>query len=83
MSNPENIVGTQRPLEQLVETAGAIGFGVFRLGVAVGTAPLALLPPQPRAEAMQATNDLVAAVGTFQSGLTRAVIDSLNTWARR
>lgn len=82
MSNPQTPVGTPRLLDQLVETAGTLGFGIFRLGIAVGTAPLALLPAQSRTDALQATNDLVSAVGKFQVGVVQALIDGINAWTR-
>ena len=76
MSDTQNAVSQ---ISKFVETVANLGASVARVGVAVVTAPLSLLPQPTRTDATKATNDFVGAVGNFQLSIVKATIGGLNS----
>jgi hypothetical protein len=65
----------------LVQAVADLGGGVFRLGLAVGTLPLAILPSDVRHYLGSATRELVYAAASLPREMAKAANEALEEWA--
>ncbi|NTU82741.1 MAG: hypothetical protein HGA45_25795, partial [Chloroflexales bacterium] len=72
---------TTRQGEELVDAAGKFGSSLVRLGTAVVSVPLSVLPAKTREDAVKATGDLFGAVGTLHLSLLKATVRGVETAA--
>lgn len=71
-----------QPVESLVESVIALGTSLVRLGVNVGTIPLALLPADARQSTVKATHEVLTAVEKINVSVFKTASRVASTWLK-
>lgn len=68
-------------IETLISTAVGVASNVAQLAIKVGTAPLALLPAESRQSVRNAAGDIITAVDSIQSNVSKTLSGTLQDLA--
>lgn len=72
------IPDTTPAANSLIDAATSLAATLTRTGVAIASAPLNLLPPQSRTDAVNAASGLINSVGSLHLSLLKAVVSGVN-----
>jgi hypothetical protein len=73
-----NAPDTAPATNNLIEAATTLVTTMTRTGVAIVSAPLNMLPPQTRTDAVNAASGLINTVGSLHLGILKAVVSGVN-----
>jgi len=77
-----NVRTEGRSNDGLIQTVADLGGGVLRLGIAIGTLPLAVLPNDIRQYLGNAAREIVHAAASLPREMAKAANEALEEWSQ-